>query len=405
MPVCRTPDRLAVAVDTDRPTWDIFCRVVDNYGDVGIAWRLARQLAAGGHRSLRLFVDGIDVLARLEPRIDPESARQRVAGIDVQTWSASDDGPAIEPARVVVELLGCGLPSSCLDAMEASTNAHRDPTVWIDYEHLSAEAWTEDFHALPSPHPTRTLVKHFFYPGFGPRSGGLPFEPGLEARRLAFVDDPAMVRVFRQTLGIVDARRHLSLFAYPDAPVAALFDALARDEETWSIVVPEGVLVESIGAWFEAHGVAAGRARSHESLTVTTIPFVDQEDYDRLLWSSDVNCVRGEDSFVRAQLAARPFVWAAYRQADDAHLSKLAAFDALHEADMPHDLRAVSRRWSLAWNDRGQRDIVEAARAWLARRPQLQAHAEAWSASLLTQPALVDRLVAFAADRRIRLNV
>ncbi|WP_187492385.1 elongation factor P maturation arginine rhamnosyltransferase EarP, partial [Pantoea agglomerans] len=23
-------------------TWDIFCTVVDNYGDIGVTWRLAR---------------------------------------------------------------------------------------------------------------------------------------------------------------------------------------------------------------------------------------------------------------------------------------------------------------------------------------------------------------------------
>ena len=36
--------------------------------------------------------------------------------------------------------------------------------------------------------------------------------------------------------------------------------------------------------------------------------------------------VRGEDSFVRAQWAALPFVWQAYPQADAAHLTKVAAF-------------------------------------------------------------------------------
>ena len=29
--------------------WDIFCQVIDNHGDVGVCWRLARELAARGH--------------------------------------------------------------------------------------------------------------------------------------------------------------------------------------------------------------------------------------------------------------------------------------------------------------------------------------------------------------------
>ena len=30
--------------------WDLFCRVIDNHGDLGVCWRLARDLAARGER-------------------------------------------------------------------------------------------------------------------------------------------------------------------------------------------------------------------------------------------------------------------------------------------------------------------------------------------------------------------
>ncbi len=155
------------------------------------------------------------------------------------------------------------------------------------------------------------------------------------------------------------------------------------------------MLAEPIAAWIDA--------RSDSALTLTTIPFVDQDDYDRLLWSCDINCVRGEDSFVRAQLAARPFVWAVYRQADDVHLRKLAAFDDRYEADLPAAVRVARRRWSMAWNDTGpadHRDAVDAARAWLACEAPLRDHAERWAAAVLAEPPLVERLVAFAADLR-----
>lgn len=372
-------------------SWDLFSRVVDNYGDVGIAWRLARQLV-DEHRVVRLIVDGLDVLAALEPHIDPMAERQLVAGIDLWSWTTF----AGEPGDVVVELLGCGLPATFLDAMQS----RRIPSVWIDYEHLSAEAWVDDFHGLPSPHPTRPLTKHFFYPGFGSAGGGLPIETGFDDRRRAFVNDASTVAAFRERLGIPDAGRHLSLFAYEDAPVAALFDALASDPlNTWSVVVPNGVLVESIAAWADTSARTSTSTRSRRALSVTTIPFVDQDDYDRLLWSCDVNCVRGEDSFVRAQLAARPFVWAPYRQADDVHLRKLCAFDDLHGAGMPADVRVLHREWSLAWNAGEDHRVLDAARSWLARAPELRIHAEAWSASLLAESRLVDRLVAFAATK------
>ena len=46
-------------------SWDIFCTVVDNYGDIGVCWRLARQLAAEHGFAVRLWVDDLASFARL----------------------------------------------------------------------------------------------------------------------------------------------------------------------------------------------------------------------------------------------------------------------------------------------------------------------------------------------------
>jgi len=384
-----------------RETWDIVCRVVDNYGDVGIAWRLARQLAADPRRAVRLIVDGLQSLARIARSIDASIVRQSVDGIEIVAWSTIVDS-SVQPADVVVELLGCGLPDAYLDAMEA----RRDNVLWIDYEHLSAESWVDAFHGLPSPHPTRPLVKHFFYPGFGPGTGGLLIEPNVEARRLAFVEDAHAITAFRHALGMAtdpctdDATtRHVSLFAYRDAPVAALFDTLADDPRgRWSVVVPAGVLDESIDGWFASHHVA-GPCRSHGALSVTTIPFVDQDDYDRLLWSCDLNFVRGEDSFVRAQAAGRPFMWAPYRQADAIHLNKRSAFEDRYVAGLDAAAADAERAMSLAWNAPGH-EVGQAVRTWLAVEPRLRDHAERWRATLAAGAPLVDRLAAFVADRQ-----
>ena len=42
-----------------RRTWDIFCSVVDNFGDIGVCWRLARRLSAGLGQQVRLWVDDL----------------------------------------------------------------------------------------------------------------------------------------------------------------------------------------------------------------------------------------------------------------------------------------------------------------------------------------------------------
>jgi len=374
-----------------RATWDIFCRVVDNYGDIGIAWRLARQLVDASC-DVRLFVDDLAAFARIEPALDARRARQTIANVDVRRWPDPDEETDV--ATVVVELLGCGLPSRYLAAM----SAQRD-SLWIDFEHLSAESWIDGFHGLPSPHPALPLTKHFFYPGFSDRTGGLLIEPDIDGRRAAFIEDATAFDAFHNRFGIPrdEGCKHVSLFAYPNAPVAGLLDAFAADaSRRWSVLVPEGVLTEAITRWF---GGDAGGTRTRGSLSATTIPFVGQDDYDRLLWICDINFVRGEDSFVRAQIAGRPFVWHIYPQVDAAHLAKLAAFEAIHDVDLQPEVRAAERGLWQAWND-PRAKLAPAVLDWLAVLSRLEAAAEAWRLKLLARRPLVENLIAFAAARR-----
>lgn len=373
-----------------RDRWDLFCRVVDHYGDIGIAWRLARQLERSA-RAVRLFVDDLASFARIEPRVDPARDAQTIDGVDVRDWGAA---ASATPAGVAVELLGCRLPDGYLDAM-----ARAVPTpVWIDFEHLSAEPWVDGFHGLPSPHPTRALIKHFFYPGFGEPTGGLLVEPDLDARRAAFVADAVAVDGWRRRIGLDadDGARRLSLFAYDDAPVGALLDALAASSAAggprWSVVVPDGVAVAAIDAWL------AGAPRSTPP-TIARIPFVDQDDYDRLLWTCDVNVVRGEDSFVRAQAAGRPFVWQAYRQPDDAQRPKIGAFLDRFDAVLVPDDREAMRRFWRAWNG-DEPDPASAAAGWLATLPRQARAADDWRRRIVSATPLVERLLRYADARR-----
>ena len=47
-------------------SWDIFCKVIDNYGDMGVCWRLAADLASRAHR-VRLWVDDLAALSWMAP--------------------------------------------------------------------------------------------------------------------------------------------------------------------------------------------------------------------------------------------------------------------------------------------------------------------------------------------------
>ena len=159
---------------TDR--WDVFCRVVDNLGDVGVSWRLARILAREHGKRVRLWVDDLTVLSLLRPEIDPARERQVLEGVEVALLR--DAVPDAEIADVVVETFGCDPPPEYVEAMARRARRPR----WINLEYLSAEDWVEGSHALPSPNPRLPLVKHYFFPGFTPRTGGLLREGGRRRR-------------------------------------------------------------------------------------------------------------------------------------------------------------------------------------------------------------------------------
>jgi uncharacterized repeat protein (TIGR03837 family) len=161
-------------------TWDIFCTVVDNYGDIGVTWRLARQLADEHALPVRLWVDDLAAFQQIRPEIDPASDIQHLAGVEVRRWTSPL--PDTEPGEVVIEALACNLPDEFIHRMAA----RQPPPVWLNLEYLSAEDWVAGVHGLPSPHPRLSLTKHFFMPGYTRQTGGLTRERWLTTERDAF---------------------------------------------------------------------------------------------------------------------------------------------------------------------------------------------------------------------------
>lgn len=370
--------------------WDVFCRVVDNFGDAGVSWRLARCLAREQGKRVRLWLDDPATLARLRPEIDPAAPAQLLEGVDVRRWTATaPDVGADGIADVVVETFGCETPEPYVEAMALRSPRPR----WINLEYLSAEAWVEGCHALPSPHlRLAPLTRHFFFPGFTARTGGLLREAGLFARRDAFMRDSGSAqRFWAETTGHAPppASLTVSLFGYDTAPFAALLDAMATSSQPIWAAVPEGPAARAAQAWAKSRGTAGTGA-----LTVAPLPFVPQDRYDELLWSCDLNFARGEDSFVRAQWAGRPFVWQPYPTADGAHWVKLGAFLGRYTAVMDRGLAAAVTGFWEAWN-RGEA-MGAAWPALAACLPSLSLASREWAAQLARQADLATQLVDFA---------
>ncbi len=340
---------------------DLFCSVVDNFGDAGVCWRLARQLAKEYPLKVRLWIDRLATLEKICPEARVNQAEQLVSGVTVLHWPESF--PEVDPASVpdiVVEGFGCRLPDNYVSAMAT----RKSPPLWINMEYLSAESWVDDCHGMASPHPSFSLTKYFLFPGFSAQTGGLVREADLIERRRLFQQDEANKQAFLRQLGVDAVASHtLSLFCYEDAPVSVLFDMLARQKGGAVLcLVPEGVAGTSVSA-FLGQPARAGAKQTEGALTVQVIPFMDQDDYDRLLWACDLNFVRGEDSFVRAQWAARPFVWHIYPQDEAAHLTKLHAFLGAYLSGMPVEEAETVRKGWLAWNGERESD-ADLADSW-----------------------------------------
>jgi uncharacterized repeat protein (TIGR03837 family) len=302
--------------------WDIFCRVIDNHGDIGVCWRLARDLAGRGE-TVRLWIDDRSALAWMAPDGHPSVA--------IGSWNAASTFPA--PGDAVIEAFGCELPDSIIAAMAT----RQRPPRWINLEYLTAEGYAERTHRLPSPvlsGPGAGLVKHFFYPGFTPGTGGLLREPDLLQRQARF-DRAAWLR----SMGIEGGgERLVSLFCYEPAALPALLRQLDAAAKPTRLLVTAGRAAAAVRA------VSQPTAAPSSMLSISYLPLLTQTDYDHLLWSCGFNFVRGEDSLVRALWAGRPFAWQIYPQHDGAHHGKLMAF--LDWLQAPPSLREFHSAWN-----------------------------------------------------------
>jgi uncharacterized repeat protein (TIGR03837 family) len=364
--------------EQERLRWDIFCRVIDNHGDLGVCWRLSADLADRGHQ-VRLWVDDASALAWMAPQGHPR--------VQVLPWSDTPLTGVEQPGDVAIEAFGCELPpryqAALLDATQ--TRPERAP-VWINLEYLSAEPYVERSHGLPSPvmsGPAKGLTKWFFYPGFTLKTGGLIREPWVTSPLHA----PALPHLHGDTKPTAAFQRALriSLFCYEPPCLASWLHDLSQSPHPVHLWVAAGRSQTAV-----QHDLPPGH-RHGSALNLRYLPYLTQLGFDRLLRHADLNIVRGEDSLVRALWAGRPLIWHIYPQTDGAHLAKLEAFLAMSQA--PKRLADFHRRWN----------APQASPLPRLNRADLQTWsdwAESLRQSLLGQPDLTTQLIDFVASKR-----
>jgi uncharacterized repeat protein (TIGR03837 family) len=372
---------------------DVFCHVIDNYGDAAVCWRVARQLAREHAARVTLWIDHLAPLHKIVRGVDAHHDTQEVEGVLLRKW-VEPFPPLAEVPDAVLEGFGCRIPDAYVAAMLKKTPL----PAWINLEYLSAEQWVETCHGRYSPHAFTSLKKYFYFPGFTAGTGGLIREHGLLTSRRHFRRAAANADAFLRALGVGERDLNsdrVSLFCYPSAPVDSLFSAWCDAHDPVLCLVPEGVAEDTVSA-FIRRPVRAGERETRGALTVQVLPMLPQDDYDRLLWSCHLNFVRGEDSFVRAQWAASPFVWHLYPQEVAARHAKLEAFLQRYLAGFPADMHAPIRDFSLSWN--GIRPGNITAASWYGVRKLMREWgkcAEEWEETLTARGDFTSDLFEF----------
>ena len=375
--------------------WDIFCKVIDNFGDIGVSWRLAADLAARGQR-VRLWVDDTSALAWMAP--------DGCAGVTVMHWADPISVTCLEtfPCDVLVEVFGCEVApefiANCARIHLVESQMNTLKPLWIDLEYLSAEPFVARNHGLTSlisSGPAAGWRKVFYYPGFTPETGGLLREPDLLQRQAVFDRSVWLKQHSIDWQG----ETLMSLFCYEPPALAQLLEDLTENgiiSHHVRLLVAAGRATEAVKSFLALKtaqntfqvGLQANEC-GRKQLSISYLPLLAQTDFDHLLWASDINFVRGEDSMVRAIWAGKPFVWQIYPQDDGAHGPKLEAF--LDMLAAPPTVRAFHRVWN---------GLADEALPSLKDMPAWQATAGQAQDRLAEQRDLTTGLIEFALKNR-----
>ncbi len=379
--------------------WYIFCRVIDNLGDAGVCLRLARELAGRG-QLIELWIDRPGILDWMEPSLHPHIKVFDWPNEGAMTEHTNDDQGGVsttgyglnDSIDVIVEAFGCEIPESFKKILSKQAEQGTQKTQWINLEYLSAESYAEQNHGLLSPvlsGPGVGAKKWFFYPGFTERTGGLILEQSVHQKIIQSQPSPPPSLSRRKT------RLRVGLFCYAHAPLKSLLDTIKHQD--WAdngitLNIPQGeaqrIVNQSIDEFASHDGL------SHVDIDVCNFDRLTQNEFDEMLWSNDLNFVRGEDSLVRAIWVGKPWIWQIYKQSDGAHETKLNAL--LDLLNCPHFVKEIHWSWNQCSGDTftlaSMRD-VEKWSQWSAWCLQIRS-------KLTEQADLVTQLMAFVDEKR-----
>ena len=304
----------------------VLCKVLDNFGDIGVVYRLCRSLMdVDSSLKLNLVVSDLKTFRRMAEGINPEKSFQTYRGWNIFDWNDRETCGKYfseNPPSVILQTFQCGLPDWLDDIIygeEFSKSGHSCRIVNVEY--LTAEKWADDFHLLEGATRSANVKKNFFMPGFTKKTGGLILDRN-------FTECLADGRYRKSKIDSLAKEIHFSeddfnilVFSYPK-DFAFFFTAVERFSEKSArrirVHLAPGAGEESFKKTEAMYG--------KKNFSVDYLPYLSQETWDAFLCSMDFLFIRGEDSFARAALSGIPFLWNIYQQDEEFHLVKLKAF-------------------------------------------------------------------------------
>ena len=323
----------------------VLCKVVDNYGDIGFVFRLCRSLSEiSSDIKLRLVVSNLESFAAMADGINPALPFQTFRGWQIYDWNNTEickKAFSENPPVFLLECFQCGRPDWLEDIIFAKDF---DKTVnSLDVEYLTAEDWAEEFHLIKSGTRSINVKKHIFMPGFTEKTGGLVLDASfMEAKNSS---DAALKKIEAAGLCVSKDFFNILVFSYPrnfDFLVKAC-NKLNKTKKV-KVYIANGICTQPFLDACQKCGAA---------FQIEKLPYLQQEQWDALLTLMDFSFVRGEDSFSRACLCGKPFVWHIYKQEKDYHLVKLEAFHKKLGASEDYN------RFSLLYNGGGSGSSTE----------------------------------------------
>jgi len=267
--------------------------------------------------SFRLFCDQPDLIKKIAGEDGLRDLSSH--GVEIFDWDKANDLiQAGGPPDVILETFSCELPQPYVEKIREGNI----PLI-INVEYLSAEPWTVEAHGLPSiPSNPNDLPRYFYYPGFSSDSGGLLQGKSSNTNEDSTYVPRSLEQIFRELRPKEEVPKVL-IFTYGGQKLERLLDQIKESQTPVDLLICDEPNIKTVENWL---GESISEPKQRGPIQYISMPFVPQDDFDWLLNECDLNIVRGEDSFVRAQWAGKPFIWDIYPQDVDAHLIKLDAF-------------------------------------------------------------------------------